>query len=211
MRGVAALMIVAALTAGGAAWAQTRGPLFVSPMGEPFRAGQDGAAPIQVWFAAADADHDGKLSRAEFIADAQRFFAVVDANHDGAATSVESTALYREQASEIFTPMAPLRPTRAQAERGEGGVVYPDEGTPPGQSTRRRTHENVDARTGAARYGLLEAAEPVMSCDTDMSRRVTPEEFQACAERRFAELDADGDGFFAIADSRRAEAFAAMR
>src|SRR5262245_36419223 len=131
MRGLVAALMIAALAAGGAAWAQARGPLFVSPMGEPFRTGPDGAAPIQVWFAAADADHDGKLSRAEFIADAQRFFAVVDANHDGAATSVESTALYRQQASEIFTPMAPLRPTRQQeARRNQGEVSYPDEATP---------------------------------------------------------------------------------
>ena len=66
----------------------------------------------------------------------------------------------------------------------------------------------IEMRSGAALYGLLDAVEPVMSCDADLSRRVTIQEFEACADRRFALLDTDGDGLFAIADSPRAMAFA---
>ena len=54
---------------------------FISPMGEPFHT--DGATlPEAMWFAQADANHDGKLTRAEFTADAGRFFRALDVNHD---------------------------------------------------------------------------------------------------------------------------------
>lgn len=192
-------VLAAVLIAGGAgaAFAQSRGPLFVSPMGEPFRS-QEGAAPIQVWLAAADADGDAKLSRAEFAAHAQAFFAVLDANRDGAATSFESTALYREQAPEVLsTRTAPL----PQPRRQDSGLAGARDGP-------RREQSPVAMRSGAALYGLLDAVEPVMSCDADLSRRVTAQEFEACAARRFALLDTDGDGFFALEDSPRAMAFA---
>jgi hypothetical protein len=193
------VILAAAILVGAssAALAQSRGPLFVSPMGEPFRS-QDGAAPIQVWFAAVDADRDGKISRAEFVAQAQAFFAVLDANQDGAATSVESTGLYRAQAPEVLsTRLAPL-PTPRRPDSGLAGL----DGRPP------RERQPTQMRAGAALYGLLDAAEPVMSCDADLSRRVTPQEFEACAVRRFGLLDTDGDGLFALEDSPRAMAFA---
>ena len=55
---------------------------FVSPMGEPFRAGAGGDA-LMAWFAQADANHDGSLSSEEMQGDAERFFAILDSNHDG--------------------------------------------------------------------------------------------------------------------------------
>jgi hypothetical protein len=57
-------------------------------------------------------------------------------------------------------------------------------------------------------FGITNDAEPVMSCDLDLSRRVTREEFEACAVRRFEALDTNGDGFFEIAESERARALA---
>jgi hypothetical protein len=50
-----------------------------------------------------------------------------------------------------------------------------------------------------------------MSCDLDLSRRVTLVEFEACAGRRFDVLDTNHDGFFEIAESERASAFAQGR
>jgi Ca2+-binding EF-hand superfamily protein len=47
---------------------------------------------------------------------------------------------------------------------------------------------------GAQRYGLLGDVEPVMSCDSDLSGRVTREEFMLCAQKRFALLDKDHNG-----------------
>ncbi|HEX7849985.1 MAG TPA: EF-hand domain-containing protein, partial [Sphingomonas sp.] len=56
-----------------------RGRLFISPMGEPFR----GPDPIGAWFDGADANRDGALTLAEFVADADRFFLRLDRGHDG--------------------------------------------------------------------------------------------------------------------------------
>jgi len=43
-----------------------------------------------------------------------------------------------------------------------------------------------------------------MSCDRDFSRRVDAAEFQACAERRFFELDVNRDGYFSLYESEAA-------
>lgn len=50
--------------------------LFVSPMGEPFRGGRDGARPQDAWFRAADRYGDGAITVDQMVADADRFFAV---------------------------------------------------------------------------------------------------------------------------------------
>jgi Ca2+-binding EF-hand superfamily protein len=57
-------------------------PLFVSPMGEPFSAARGGDA-LADWFAKADQNRDGAITRDEMLADADRFFATLDVNHDG--------------------------------------------------------------------------------------------------------------------------------
>ena len=56
--------------------------LFVSPMGEPFRA-SPGLDALETWFKQADRNHDGILTLDEMQADAERFFATLDTNHDG--------------------------------------------------------------------------------------------------------------------------------
>ena len=64
--------------------------LFVSPMGEPFAAGQGGDA-LANWFDKADGNHDGMITRDEMQADAERFFASLDVNHDGEIDPDETT------------------------------------------------------------------------------------------------------------------------
>lgn len=185
-----------ALSFAASAYAQPApAQLFVSPMGEPFRAETDAAAPIHAWFAAADADQDGRLSRDEFVAQAMAFFRdTLDANGDRNATSIESTTLWRERAPEMLaTRMAPPRPPR-----------QPSSGLPDPHERRPRPERDPGAQSGAGAFGLLGAAEPVMTCDADRSRLVSVSEFEACAARRFAQLDTDADGFFALADSPRA-------
>jgi hypothetical protein len=79
LAGLAALPMPAA---GTAASPRHGGRPFISPMGEPFFAGQ-GAEPLAAWFAQADANRDGSLTLAEMQADAARFFGLLDTNHDG--------------------------------------------------------------------------------------------------------------------------------
>ncbi len=76
--------------------------LFISPAGEPFRAPADAPYPVAAWFAGADANHDGALSRDEFVADAARFFAVLDADHDEVIDGFEVSTYEKKIAPEIL-------------------------------------------------------------------------------------------------------------
>ena len=61
----------------------SNGRAFISPMGEPFFPSASGSDGMTTWFAQADADHDGSLTSAEMMADAERFFQRLDTNKDG--------------------------------------------------------------------------------------------------------------------------------
>ena len=77
----APLLVIAVLAASQPAPLSqlSRGRTFISPMGEPFRAG-DG---LTAWFNAADQNRDGSITLVEFQKDAERFYQTLDANHDG--------------------------------------------------------------------------------------------------------------------------------
>lgn len=199
---VAVAVIVAGMALTGAAQAQQAlpgGPFFLSPMGEPFR-GDHVTPPIRTWFNAADQDGDGRISRAEFVAQPLNFFlTTLDANRDGTVTSLESSAIWREQAPELAAARPP--PARARPPR------QPSSGTPDPRAPRAsRNSVEPDPPAMMAHFALFDIVEPVMSCDTDLSRRVTQAEYEACALRRFALLDTDADGYFALEDSPRAMA-----
>ena len=53
---------------------------------------------------------------------------------------------------------------------------------------------------GAARFGLLNDPQPIMSADYDLSRRVTRSEYERKARELFADLDRDGDGVIRFQD-----------
>ena len=80
---------------GGGRMGSGMGPrlsLFVSPAGEPFRGAPGQPAPIEAWFAQADANHDGKVTRAELAAAPTPIFDLADANHDGKVDKAELAA-----------------------------------------------------------------------------------------------------------------------
>lgn len=143
--------------------------LFLSPSGEPFR-GQDGLAD---WFAAADTDKDGALTLTEFRDDAMRFFKVLDADGDGQVDGPENSAYETRIAPEI---------TRM------------DMGGPPGKRPLVRKTDKREPRVGAARFSLINEAQPVRGADADLNQRVSSEEWAKAARRRFELLDTDQDG-----------------
>ena len=53
--------------------------------------------------------------------------------------------------------------------------------------------------------GMLEQPQPVASADTDMNRRVTADEFDKAAMRRFQRLDADQNRRVTLDEVRRAQ------
>lgn len=163
--------------------------LFLSPMGEPFRAKGGEGDPAAAWFAGADSDRDGRLTAAEFAADARRFFATLDRDRDGALVP-EEVALYERSVPET----ALFRPRGEQAAR------------PPGK--RRKDDPGYGGEMGAGRYGFLNVPQPIWSADLDIDRAVTLAEFGRAATKRFALLDKAGAGGLTMAALGRTPAAA---
>jgi hypothetical protein len=184
--------------------------VFISPMGEPFRAPYAAPYPSAAWFAGADADHDGALSEAEFTADALRFFKVLDANGDGVIDGFEVQAYERVIAPEINPSIGRLRAGEGQDQRlfkpggggrggGRGGRGGGGLGGGDRQAQSSHTQAGDRLSQGAGLYGFLDEPEPVTSADANFDGRITPAEWVAKARRSFHTLDAKGTGRLTLA------------
>ncbi|HJV41776.1 hypothetical protein [Caulobacter sp.] len=186
--------------------ADARGPmgggpqLFISPAGEPFRAPGDQPYPVAAWFAGADANHDGALSRDEFVADSLRFFAVVDVDHNGVIDGFEVSAYENRIAPEIVGGAAPGVMRRGPMGQGPGGGDGPPGGGRGPGGGGRSGGAMGNALQGASLYGLIAEPEPVMGADADFNRRITKDEATRAAKTRFALLDVDKDGVLKLAE-----------
>ncbi|AZS20810.1 hypothetical protein CSW63_09215 [Caulobacter sp. FWC26] len=163
--------------------------LFISPAGEPFRAPSDAPYPVVTWFAGADANHDGALSRDEFVADTLRFFVVLDADRNGVIDGFEVSAYENRIAPEILGGPAPEPMRPGPRGLGQGGDEQP-----------RPRQRSANMLQGAALYGLIAEPQPVMASDGDFDRRITREEAARAAKARFALLDKDRDGLLRLAE-----------
>ncbi|WEK41716.1 MAG: EF-hand domain-containing protein [Candidatus Sphingomonas colombiensis] len=185
--------------------------LFISPMGEPFRVEH----PEKAWFAGADTNHDGRIDRAEFRADAMRFFHVLDRNGDGEIAPDEIEFYETEMVPEIRVRDA-AGPTHSAAPsgghgggghgggrggggRGGGGFGGGGRGGGGGDSSGQSSGSSSQAAReqlqGAARWSYIALPEPVTAADTNFNRGVDANEFMQAADQRFALLDRNGDGF----------------
>jgi hypothetical protein len=191
-----AALVLAALAAcasdGGAGPdAGPKGPrssLFISPAGEPFRAGPGQPYPVAVWFAQANTSHDGKLTRDQFRADFARFFKVLDQDHNGVLDGVETQRYEQVIAPEVLPRLAQVQ-GGFPGERGAAGSRQLAE--PP--RVRGRL-----AYDGAPAYSLLNISEPVVSADVDFDGKITLDEFLKAADRRFDLLDKDKLGYLTL-------------
>lgn len=191
--------------------------LFISPMGEPFRDAPDNAA---AWFAQADADHDGRLTLAEFRSDAMRFFASLDLDHDREIGPEEVEHYEQVIAPEtgagggfgdMGAPSGARRGGRGghggghgggmgggppSGGMGRGGMGGGGEGAPGGEGDGGRSGAPAfdPTKQGAARFSYLALPEPVIAADADFNRGVSEQEFLQAASRRFALLDTNHDG-----------------
>ena len=173
------LIAVLVLGAAETAMAQTPTQLFISPMGEPFRATDGKPYPMADWFAGADANKDGMISRSEFRADALRFFKTLDVNNDGKLTEDEIVRYERLIAPEIID--ATLDTSQTQAVEDANGHKAP---------------VTLYSSQGATFYGVINSPEPVRAVDMDFNRKITLDEWTAAADRRFKLLTPeDKDGF----------------
>ena len=192
-----------------------RQSLFVSPAGKPFRGAPGQPAPIEAWFAEADADHDGAISYAEFQADFRRWFAALDTNHDGEIAPDEVT----RYETEILPEMASRGGFGGGmggrgGGRGRGGGMGRGGGGMGGHGggmggrggggghmrRRRRRRRQVYYPSGAARYGLLPIPHPIMAADEDLNRGISIAEWDHAAASRFNMLDDAHDGRLTMAE-----------
>ena len=191
--------------------------LFISPAGEPFRAEPGAPYPVAAWFAGADADHDGALTRDEFVADSVRFFERLDGDHNGVIDGFEVSAYETQVAPEIL--QAFQGGGGGGGGRGEGGRRGGGGGPggggpgggdgPPGGGEGRGGGKRGGAGPmggmlqGATPYSLLAEPQPVMASDGDFDRRITRAEAAKAGKARFTLLDRDGDGRLTLADLPR--------
>lgn len=157
---------------------QGLGRAFISPMGEPFVGRTQGEDGLVVWFAQADANHDGMLTADEMAADGDRFFKTLDLNHDGEIDPDEITNY-----EAYVVPDLRIDPIFTAADLPGGEHV-----------------QHVDDETNAGRMGLLKIPEPVASADTNFDRGVSTAEFEAAAKQRFQLLDSNNSGGLTLRD-----------
>jgi len=182
--------------------------LFMSPCGEPWRAGRTDPYPSALWFAATDADHDGAIDKAEFRADHMGFFDALDQDHNGLLEGAEISFYEQRIVPDVLAgrPIGAIAGPSLAANLWGGEIIRAQLGgygsnpgyTPggargpaPDLGASRRTRE---PQTGAPTYGFFGDAEPVMATDTNLDGRVSRLEFQDAADRRFKRLDHNADG-----------------
>ena len=189
---------------------QERGT-FLSPAGEPYRSEPGQPYPSAIWFAKADADHDGKLTRDEFKADFERFFRTLDTNHDGVLDSFEVQDYEHNVAPEILSVFErPAGPGADEAGPG-GGRRRGGGGGPPGGGAPGNNSQDAKANAAAMRlqmqgaraFSLLPTSEPVAGADADLDGKVSLAEFKTAADRRFDLLDKKKLGYLMLADLPR--------
>ena len=164
---------------------------FFSPAGQPFRAPLGQPYPSAAWFAAADKDRDGRVSPAEFRADAEAFFRTLDVDRDGMVDGFE-VAAYEASIPEMNPEIRSLRPGEGMdLSLGRSGGGYRPERPP-----RRRERNGL--RQGVPQFSWFNDPQPVAAADSDFNSRITLEEARAVADRRFAMLDPMGRGFLEL-------------
>lgn len=178
---------------------------FVSPFGELFFSRPGEPWPVSAWFAGADTDGDGRLTRDEFVADGQRHFRALDTRADGRLTPDE-IADYEQALAEARARLpgiggGPRGPGR-RMEGFSGGMAL--NLAAPAQQQRPRSGGRQRAPTGPLAYGPIAAAgffnypQPVKAADLDTNQTVTAEEWAQATDRWFIALDTDQDGVLTL-------------
>ncbi len=163
-----------------------------SPNAEPLSGGPLGHPKCEEalagWFDRTDADHDGVIDRAEFLADSQRQFDRMDQHHAGYVTSGD-LSIFRAPyesvpgADDLPSETGPRDQQDSPGRRRDGGG--PNGGTREGNGGAGSPPRDpiVDTR-----------ADPVMSADKTLSFKVTLADFLAQANDIFNGLDHNHDG-----------------
>ena len=156
--------------------------MLYSPNGEPLNGGNLGrptcAVALSGWFDRVDSNHDGTISREEFITDAQAQFQRMDTDHNNYLVSEEIERFRQPYRQQVSVESAPAKPHAPSQEGGRHGHTK--------GGHKEEDHEQDDAGDNTA--------DPVMSADTNLDFKVTQDEFIAYSQKQFLTLNATHDG-----------------
>jgi Ca2+-binding EF-hand superfamily protein len=167
--------------------------IFLSPSGEPFRAGPGVPDPMNAWFQQVDAAHKGYIDRADLRADATRFFKKLDENSDGTIDGFEVA----DYESKVVPELAEVAEGRFPGQFGQGRQR--------GGGHREQDQGAAKAQAGQAAGGrgrgpqrpiqqLIDEPEPVSGADFALDSHITLAEWMRATDQRFVILDANKDG-----------------
>jgi hypothetical protein len=205
---------------------QTPPNVFYSPCGRPYRAKAGAPYPIADWFKQADADGDGKIEHAEFIADAMAFFKILDRNGDG-VISPQEVAFYEQRIAPEVLGMRVVGTRYRMIEDGPrlwlvqgipGGIGPGGEGgfrpggatgpstsvdpntlpdTGPSDETGRSKPYDASGK-GASPYGFFDEPEPVTAADINFRGLISKADFTKLADAHFKTLDQQDAGYLTL-------------
>ncbi|MEO8813616.1 MAG: EF-hand domain-containing protein [Caulobacteraceae bacterium] len=187
-----------AVPPGGGVWPN----VFISPAGKPFRAKADAPYPVVVWFREADANGDGKLDKAEFLADCDRFFTGLDPNKTNVLGPLQIAIYEQRIAPEVLGGRVDLRgsaggrPLLWLAQVDRPGPIDP--GGPDTDAPTRYPHSLDESGQGAAPYSFFDEPEPLMAADLNFRGVVSRADFLKLAEAHFATLDDRDQGYLTL-------------
>jgi hypothetical protein len=161
--------------------------LFISPSGQPFRSKAGEPYPVVAWFNKTDTNHDGKIDREEFRAEATAFFNMLNVRKNGVIDD-EIIDLYEKR---IVPEIINANIQAAGAPTTSDSPAY---SSPSDYKTKRQ---------GAAQYGLLNNAEPLRSADRSFRGLIQLKDMLAQADQNFDELDYDHKGYLTLEDLPR--------
>ncbi|MBV9840866.1 MAG: EF-hand domain-containing protein [Sphingomonadaceae bacterium] len=170
--------------------------LFVAPNGKPYRGAPGQPYPSAAWFAEADANHDGKLTRAEYRAAFIAYFDTLDINHDGEIDPNEIEHYENDILPETHMTgggFAGYAASEAQASAGDD-----DSSDGPKQPPEQPG--------GASFFGFFHFAEPIVWMDTNFNRGISRDEFAAGADRSWRMLNPDGKPWLTLSDLPKTQA-----